>query len=119
MKKIIIPLFVLFLSISVFSQSENDYKNSLDFVSKSYNEQKPSLIHQKFSTNLKKELPEEVFKKMIDDLYKEKGKTSHYEFLMEEENEKNYLVDFENGSMLLIFFLSEENKISAFKITEY
>ena len=119
MKNLIIPLFTLFFSISVFSQSEIDYKNSLDFFSTSFNEQKTSLIYERFSLKLKEEHQEEVFKKMINDLYKEKGKTSHYEFLMEEKNEKNYLIDFENGSMLLIFFLSPDNKISAFKITEY
>lgn len=119
MKNLIIQLFTLLFSISVFSQLEIDYKNSLDFFSTSFNEQKTSLIYERFSLKLKEELQEEVFKKMIDDLYKEKGKTSHYEFLMEEKNEKNYLIDFENGSMLLIFFLSPDNKISAFKITEY
>jgi len=98
MKNYTVPLFVLLFSVSVFSQTQDDYTNTLNLVSKAFNEKKAALIHS---------------------LHNEKGKMSSYDLITDEEREKNYLVEFENSSMLLLINLTKEGQISLFKIKEY
>ena len=119
MKKATIALATVFLSFSVFSQTKEDYKNTLNLVKEAYNKKDGSLIHQKFSQNLKKELQEASFEKMIDSLHGNKGTMFSYELIMEEEKEKNYLVEFENGTMLILIHLSPKGEISMFHIKDY
>ncbi len=119
MKNIIVFIFCLFTSVVVFSQTKEDYKNALDLITKGFNENNASLIHQKFTPDLKKELQESVFKKTIDSLHTDKGTMSTYELIMEEEKEKNYLAEFENGSMLILIHLSPTGEISMLKIKDY
>ncbi len=119
MRKIIILLGAVFLSFSIFSQTKEDYKSTLNFVKEAFNKKEGSLIYQKFSSNLKKELQEISFKKMIDSLHGNKGKMSSYELIMEEEKEKNYLVEFDNGTMLILIHLSPKGEISLFNIKDY
>ncbi|WP_408030200.1 hypothetical protein [Tenacibaculum xiamenense] len=116
MKKLI---FTLFLSTSIFSQTEEDYKNTLDFISKAFNEQKSEAIFQKFSTSLQQNLQAEELKKKLDSLHKDKGKMSSFELILKEEDLKNFLVEFENASMLILINLSPEGKIKKFEIKDY
>ncbi len=116
MKKLI---FVLFLSTSVFSQTEEDYKNTLDFISKAFNEQKSEAIFQKFSATLQQNLQEAVLKQKLDSLRKDKGKMSSYELILKEEDINNFLLEFENASMLLLINLSSDGKIKKFEIKDY
>jgi len=119
MKNYVIAMLALMLTSSMFSQSEEDYENTLKLIQKSFNENNSSLIHEKFESNLKATLEKVNLEKMIDSLHKEKGSMNSYEFIMEEENEKNYLVDFEYASMLIVLHLTPDGEISTFKITEY
>ena len=119
MKNFIIPLFFLLFSTSFYSQSNDDYVKTLDFISKAFNEKKASSIYQKFSSNLKLESPEEVFMNTLDSLRTEQGVMSSYELIMDEEKEKSYLVEFESSSMLMLIKLSSDGAISKFKIKEY
>ncbi|TCI93574.1 hypothetical protein [Tenacibaculum sp. M341] len=119
MKNIVISLFFLFNFVFAFSQTKEDYKKALDLITKGFNEKNASLIHQKFTPDLKKELQENTFKKTIDSLHTDKGAMSTYELIMEEEKEKNYLVEFENGSMLILIHLSPTGEISMLKIKDY
>lgn len=119
MKNFIIPLFFLLFSTSFFSQSNEDYVKTLDFISKAFNESKTSIIYQKFSSELKQKLPEGVFKKTLDSLRIEQGAMSSYELIIEEEKGKNYLVEFDSSSMLMMIHLSNDGVISRFKIKEY
>lgn len=119
MKQLIAVMLILFLSNTVFSQTVDDYENTLQLVRTAYNKKDPSLIYQKFSSSLKKELEEDAFNKMIQNLNKDKGKMLGHELILEEETGKNFLVDFENGSMLLMIHLSSDNQISTFNIKEY
>jgi len=42
-----------------------------------------------------------------------------FDFLIDDEKEKNYLIDFENAVMMIIIRLNEAGEISTFKIKEY
>lgn len=119
MKNIFIPLLILFITISVSSQTKEDYEHTLKLIQKGFNEKNISLIHQEFASGLKTDLEENVFKKSLDSLYTDKGKISSYELILEEEKEKNYLVEFENGTMLILIHLSTSGKISMLKIKDY
>ncbi len=119
MKNLITALIVFLCSLSMYSQTEEDYESTLDLISTSFNEKKPSLIYQKFNSDLKKQLEEDVFKKMLDSLSKEKGNISSYEFIMEEGNEKSYLTEFEHASMLILLHLTPDGQISVFSIKDY
>lgn len=119
MKNLIIPLFFLLSSISFYSQTEEDYLKTLDFVSKSFNEKKASQIYQKFNATLKSSFSEDAFKQSLDALHTEQGVISSYDLILDAEKEKNYLVEFESSSMLMLLFLSPEGEISTFEIKEY
>ncbi len=119
MKRLIISLSALFFYVSVYSQSNEDYESTLKLVSKAFNDKKASLIHQKFSPSLKSNLSEKSFEKTIDSLHNEKGNISSYQLILEDVKEKNYLVEFENGSMLIRIFLSPKSEILMFKIKDY
>ena len=119
MKNLIIPLSLLLFSITVFSQSKEDYTNTVNFINKAFNEKQTSLIYQKFSPSLKTKIPKESLQKTLDSLYTAQGSVSGFELIVDEEKEKNYLVEFDNNSMLMILFLSKDGEISKFKITEY
>ncbi|WP_299680689.1 hypothetical protein [uncultured Tenacibaculum sp.] len=119
MKILFISILTLFLSTSVFSQSEKDYTTTLELIKKALNEKKSSLIHEKFDAKLKGKWSPDKFGKMVDSLHKDKGKMSTYELIMEDEKEKNFLVEFENGSMLVLLYLSKDGKITSFQIKDY
>ncbi|SNR14404.1 hypothetical protein [Tenacibaculum jejuense] len=119
MKVLYSSILVLFISFSVFSQSKEDYKSTLDLVKKAFNEKKSTLLHAKFDSKLQKELEAKAFAKSIDSLHDEKGNISTYELIMEDDKEKNYLVEFENGSMLIVLYLSPNGSISKFHIKDY
>lgn len=119
MKILFISLLTLFLSTSVFSQSEKDYTTTLELIKKALNEKKSSLIHEKLDAKLKGKWNPDKFGKMIDSLHNDKGKMSTYELIMEDEKEKNFLVEFENGSMLVLLYLSKDGKITTFQIKDY
>lgn len=119
MKSTILCWLALFFSFSILSQTKEDYTNTLKFISTAYNEKNASAIHQKFSSELKQILTQEAFVKRIDSLHNESGNMSSYEFLMEEDQVKNFLVEFEGSSKLLLIYLSPEGQISKFDITEY
>lgn len=119
MNNFIIPLFILLFSTSISSQSKEDYSKTLDLISKAFNEKEVSLIHQKFNSNLKSDLKEGALKKNLDSLYKDKGRMSSYELIIEDEESKSYLVEFENSSMLILINLSSDNQITLFKVKDY
>lgn len=119
MKNFIIPLWVLLFPVLIFSQTKEDYTQTVALINKAFNDKTPSLIHQKFNSDLKAVIQVEKLDKIFSDLHENEGKMSSYELLMDDKEEKNYLVEFENSSMLLILSLSSENEISKFKITEY
>ncbi|SED17389.1 Protein of unknown function [Tenacibaculum sp. MAR_2009_124] len=116
MKKLI---FILFLSTSVFSQTEEDYSKTLDFISKAFNEQKTEAIFKKFSLSLQRNFREEVLKEQLDSLLKDKGRISSYELIFKEKGLQNFLVELENASMLLLINLSSDGKIKNFEIKDY
>ncbi len=118
MKILFTSLCILFFQISIFSQTEDDYKNTLELVKKAFNESNASLIHEKFNDALKSKLKSVAFKKTIDSLQNNKGIISSYELILEEE-ERNYLVEFENGTLLMLLQLTSDGKISTFVIKEY
>ncbi len=119
MKNCFLSILAL-LSVSLtFSQSDEDYTNTLDFIKESFNEKKTDLIYNKFQADLKTKLEVDSFNKTMDSLYAEKGTMQSYEYLMEEDNEKSFLVDFESASMLMLIYLTPDGEISTFKITEY
>lgn len=109
----------MLLSAYTYSQSEEDYKNSLDLIQKAFNEKKAFSIYEKFSLDLKTQFKEFDFNKMTDSLFTEKGKISSFDFIMDEEKGKNYLVEFENSSMLMLLSLSPNGQISSLEIKEY
>jgi len=118
MKNYLIPLFILF-STTIYSQAEEDYKNKLTLIKEAFNEKKASSLYQKFSSSLKARLEESNFKKMVDSLSTEKGTISSFNFLMDQEKGKNFLVEFENSTMLLFIDLSTNGEIKSFEIKEY
>ncbi|CAL2089623.1 hypothetical protein [Tenacibaculum sp. 190524A05c] len=119
MKILFTSLCILFFQFSIFSQTEDDYKNTLELVKKAFNEGKATLIHEKFNDALKGKLKPTPFKKTIDSLHNNKGEMSSYELILEEEKERNYLVEFENGTLLMLLHLTSDGKISTFVIKEY
>ncbi len=119
MKILFVSLLTLFLSTSVLSQTKEDYNTTLELVKKGFNEKNSSIIHEKFNAALKEKLKPDAFVKMIDSLHNDKGKMSTYELILEDEKEKNFLVEFENGSMLFLLYLAKDGKISTFQIKDY
>jgi len=118
MKKYIIAFFILFTAFT-YSQSEADYKNNLNSIKKGFNEKKVSLIYEKFSSDLKNQYTEPGLKKMMDSLSTEKGNISSFDFLVDYEKGKNFLLQFENNSMLLFIDLTHDNQIQSFEIKDY
>lgn len=119
MKNVIIVLGLLLCSASVFAQSQEDYLKTVDFINKAFNEKQASLIYEKFNTNLKSKIQKGSFQKSLDSLHAEQGLVSGLELLVDEAAEKNYLIEFENNSLLLVLSLTSVGEISKFKIKEY
>jgi len=119
MNKLIVLLLASFLSISMFSQQSEDYTTLLQLVSKAHNQKEAVLIYDEFDPVLKESLGKEAFFKMMDSLHTEKGTFLNYELILEEDKGKNFLVDFDNGSMLLFIELQPNKKISSFNIKDY
>lgn len=119
MKDYLIFMLALLLTSAVFSQTEEDYEKTLNFIKVNYNENKPSLIYEKFDSEFKVQMQKDQFVKTIDNLRQENGAMQGYEFLIDEEGLKNYLVEFMNASMLIVITLKEEGAITAFEIKEY
>lgn len=119
MKNLIIPLFFLLSSIYSYSQAEDDYLKTLSLISESFNEKKASRIYQKFNTTLKNNLSEDALKKTLDSLHAAQGVISGYDLILEDEKGKNFLVEFESSSMLMLLLLTPDGEIVTFKIKEY
>ncbi len=118
MRILFTSLLIIFFQFAAFSQTDSKYTETLELVKKAFNEKNPSLIHQQFDEALKNKLKVAAFKKSIDSLYENKGTMSSYELILEEED-KNYLLDFENGSLLMVIRLKSDGKIASFEIKEY
>ena len=119
MKDFNLFIFVFFIGISVFSQTGEDYKNTFELIKKGFNDNSTSLIFDKFDPSLKQNTDKSGFEKLIDSLRKEKGKVESYNFLMEDNQEKSYLMEFENASMLIVLSLNTAGNISVFEIKDY
>jgi len=119
MKDLKVFLIASLLSFSIFSQTEENYLTTLELIKQGFNDSNASLIHQKFDSDLKASLAEPELKTIIDSLLKEKGLLQEFDFLIDDEKEKNYLIDFENAVMMIIIRLNEAGEISTFKIKEY
>lgn len=117
--RIFITVLLLLTSTTFFSQTKDDYLEALKTIKKGFNDNDPSLIHNSFNADLKLELNKDNLDKMIDSLFKENGKMQSYDLIMEEEKQKNYLVEFENSSLLIAIEIDKERKISTLEVKNY
>ncbi|WP_271768027.1 hypothetical protein [Aquimarina algiphila] len=118
MKKILCLALFLFLQVS-FSQTQEDYQKIINEISEGYNAKDANKIFSVFSADLQSTFTLEKVKTFITDNQTKKGSMGGYTFLIDEDKEKRYLIEFEHSSMILILGLSKDNKITKFTLEEY
>ena len=115
--KVFLIFFLLLATVS-FSQTEEDYLNTLEVIKKGLNEGNTSLIYEQFTIDLKSSLEKEGLGKMLDSVRKESGKMQSYDLILAEDTFKNYLVEFESTSLLIVLGIAKEG-ISKLEIKNY
>lgn len=118
MKKL---LFLIFLCANtlVFSQTEDDYNNTITNITDSYNSESADAVFNLFTSDLKATLTLDSLKKKFADLKNNQGELGESTLLVEDEVGKSYLLSFENGDMLLTILLDANKKLKTFELKEY
>ncbi|GAA4114978.1 hypothetical protein GCM10022393_14880 [Aquimarina addita] len=118
MKKITI-LFLLFIAMASFTQTEDSYKTTVVKISESYNAKDAKAIFDLFSAELQSTFTLEKVESFIQDNQMDKGMIGESSFLVEEETTRHYLLEFDNTSTILVIGLSSDNKINKLSLEEY
>ncbi|WP_025740567.1 hypothetical protein [Aquimarina pacifica] len=114
--------YTILLLLSVhfgFSQTEDDYKKVIDQITENYSTKDSEKLFNLFSSDLQATFTIDKVKEFIVTNHLEKGVMGESSFLMDEDNCKRYLTEFENSSMLLIICLSKNLKITKLELQEY
>ncbi|WP_299440914.1 hypothetical protein [uncultured Aquimarina sp.] len=117
MKKI---TYLLLLCICFsFTQTEDSYQMVITKISDSYNAKDADKLFELFSPELQSSFTLDKVKSFITNNQSKKGAMGESSFLMDDEGNKRYLVEFENSSTILILRLSSDNKITQLSLEEY
>ncbi len=119
MKKIITVVVFLCVIQLTYSQTQDDYDELIEKITVAFNNNDSKEIFNLFSTDYQKLNKQNDFEKMVQTYSKELGKIVSNEFWLEGEKGNCYLLEFNNGTMVLIVKLSETNKITEFTMEEY
>lgn len=117
MKKI--TLLLLVCICSSFIQTEDSYKMTVTKITDAYNAKDADQIFGLFSSELQSSFTLDKVKSFITDNHSKKGKMGSSSFLMDDEGNKHYLMEFDNSSTILILGLSTDNKITELALEEY
>lgn len=118
MKQITCLLF-LFYALIGFGQSEIDYTKTIDQISASYNSNNAKEIFDLFSTDLQAEMNMAAVEGLIANNLDKKGKMGSHTYLFEDESGKRYLIELEQGSMVLVLMLNADKKLTVLGLEEY
>ncbi len=119
MKKTTYVILLLFCVHFGFSQTEDDYQKTLTSIAEGYNSKEPQKIFDLFSAELQSTFTLDKVNEFINDNQANKGEMGTSTYLLDEDNCKRYLTEFENSSMVLIICLSADNKITKLLLEEY
>ncbi|MBW1295153.1 hypothetical protein [Aquimarina litoralis] len=117
MKKIILLLLVC--SCFSFLQTEDSYKMTVTKIADAYNAKDADQIFGLFAADLQSSFTLDKVKTFITDNHAKKGMMGSSAFLMDDEGNKRYLMEFDNSSTILILGLSTDNKITKLELEEY
>lgn len=101
------------------AQTEEDYEQELKKIITSFNDDNFKSIYDLFDPSYQSEITVEDFTKMTQSYSNELGKIVSSEFWMEGERGNCYLLEFNDASMVLIFKLTSDKKITELHIEEY
>ncbi|SEM32254.1 hypothetical protein SAMN04487910_4730 [Aquimarina amphilecti] len=117
MKKI---TYVLLLSICFsFTQTEDSYQMTITKISDAYNAKDANSLFGLFSSDLQSSFTLDKVTSFITDNQAKKGTMGESSFLMDDDGNKRYLMEFENSSTILVLGLSSDNKITHLSLEEY
>ena len=114
-----ITLLLLLTICFSFTQTEDSYKMTVTKITDAYNAKDAKMMFNLFSADLQSTFTVDKVQSFINDNQSKKGAMGEVAFLVDDENSKRYLVEFENSSTILILGLSSENKITQLSLEEY
>ncbi|CAM1355183.1 MULTISPECIES: hypothetical protein [Tenacibaculum] len=117
-KKTTLLLF-FFLSQISYSQTENDYTEVITNLRKSYNLKDSKKIFESFSSDLKTTFTLDKVKHFIEDYHKSAGIMGSSSFLIDDNDAKRFLTEFDHNSLLLIIGISPNKKITKLILDDY
>lgn len=118
MKKITFLILVVLVSSS-FTQNSNDFDSILKAISKEYNTKNTQALFDLFTQELQIKFPLDKLKTFISDSHLQNGKMGESSFLMDEDGDKRFLIEFDNSTLIMVLGLTPEHKISKFAFEEY
>lgn len=114
--KNIIFLFLLCCTSLSFAQTDEDYGTTVQVIIDGIKNNDSKKVFDLFSEELKASLTLEKLQEMMTGNAKEYGIPSEFDFMMDDEGLKRYLVQTEIDSFMLDVALSKELKIIKFHI---
>jgi murein DD-endopeptidase MepM/ murein hydrolase activator NlpD len=120
MKKIIIIVSIIFLSVSSFSQTEkSSYKTVADNFERNYNADNFDSIFALFSTEMQKALPLDKTKEFFGGLKNQAGKIIKRIFVKYEQKYASYKTTFERTLFAINISLDNDSKINSLFVKPY
>ncbi len=102
-----------------FSQTDSDYQNALITISKAFNSKDSNTLFASFSSELQSTFVLEKVNDFLNENYEAKGTMGEFTLLVEDDDGRRYLTEFENASSVIFIVLSQDKKITKFAIEEY
>ena len=111
-------LLLLFMCFS-FTQTEDSYQMTVTKISEAYNAKDADALYGLFSSDLQSSFTLDKTKGFIMKNLSENGTMGESTFLTNDNDNRHYLVEFKNSSVILVLGLSSDNKITHLSLEEY
>ncbi|AXT59392.1 hypothetical protein D1816_03175 [Aquimarina sp. AD10] len=115
MKKITY-LFFLFLVHFGFSQTQEDFEKNMKTIVESMKIDQTDKIFDMFSADLQKTLTKEKLKEIVGAAIKEFGKPIEFDFMLDDNGLRRYLIQTDRDSFMLDVAMSADLKINKLQI---
>lgn len=116
MKKIYFLFMLFFICQFSFAQTDADYDNTVKVVVEGLQNNDAQKVFDLFSDDLKSTLSLEALQEMMTGAVKEYGTPGEFDFMMDDEGLKRFLIQTDKDSFMLDIALSGDIKITQLKI---